>query len=403
MFDEYRGTQREALLIIYSSIMPTAAIGMFYTDIAYFLTKVQGLPDFFMGTIIMVMGISMVAASIPLGILADSYGRKKMLVIGNVIASIIIAAFALTTDPTLLLLCALLEGVSEGAYSASASALIADKVSALKRTSVFALYGFVGGVAMGAGSFAIPLVVVFEYLGVPAGQSHVLLYVIFAMLSLASTILILKVSESKTKPRSGGFSGLLPKRSIRVIAKYTLASAMMAFGAGMVVPLMTRWFNLAYGITDAISGPILGISSLVIGVSTLAAPYLGRRFGVVNAIVLTQAASTIFMFLTPLSPQFLIASLVYTVRAFLMNMGMPLQNSLIMGLVHRDERGAASGISAALWRLPNSFSTPIGAWLMGQGLLAMPFYIASLLYISSISIFWVFFRRVRMPEEEARV
>ena len=167
----------------------------------------------------------------------------------------------------------------------------------------------------------------------------------------------------------------------------------------MVVPLMSLWFGLRYGISDALSVPILGVSNIVIGFSTLFAPPLARKTGLVRAIVLTQGLSTIFMFATPLSPEFISASVVYTVRAFLMNMASPLQSSMIMGLVPEDERGAASGVSAALWRLPNALSTSIGAWLMGIGLLATPFFLASILYIISIGLFWYYFRSTKMPEE----
>jgi len=86
-------------------------------------------------------------------------------------------------------------------------------------------------------------------------------------------------------------------------------------------------------------------------------------------------------------------------RAFLMNMASPLSQSMIMGLVDEDERGAASGVNAALWRLPNALSTFIGAYLMGIGLLAFPFFLASLLYAVSIALFWLFFRKTKMPEE----
>jgi len=161
------------------------------------------------------------------------------------------------------------------------------------------------------------------------------------------------------------------------------------------------WLHLAYGVSDAISGPILVISSILIGVATLAAPALARRLGMVNAIVVTQAVSTVFMFTTPLCPGYLSASALYTIRTFLMNMAGPLQQSMIMGLVAADERGAASGISSALWMLPNSLSTTIGAWLMGIGLLAMPFYLATVLYIISITLFWLFFRTTKMPEEKS--
>jgi MFS family permease len=73
---------------------------------------------------------------------------------------------------------------------------------------------------------------------------------------------------------------------------------------------------------------------------------------------------------------------------------------MIMGLVAEDERGAASGISGALWRLPNALSTFIGAWLMGVGILAEPFLIAGIFYAISIVLFLHYFKKVKMPEEK---
>jgi hypothetical protein len=50
--------------------------------------------------------------------------------------------------------------------------------------------------------------------------------------------------------------------------------------------------------------------------------------------------------------------------------------------------------------LPNAFSTSIGASLIGVGLLSEPFFLAGAFYIVSIALFWLFFRRTRMPEEQ---
>jgi len=372
---------------------------MFYVDISYFLTTIQGLSGLFMGTLIMLMGITMVVSSIPLGIIADRYGRRKLLIVGNVLASFVIALFALTVDPILLMLAALIEGISEAAYNASGSALLAEKAGDERRTSAFSLSFFVSNIGFGLGSFAIPLVFVFEAYGMNDKEAHVMLYLVMATLSLAATAFLLKVSESKSLRKAEGIGGLLPRKSWKVLVRYVVTGSIIAFGAGMVVPLMTYWLALMYGVSDAVSGPILGISSFLMGFTTLVVPFLARRVGVVRAIVVTQGLSTVFMLATPFSPNYLIASGVYIIRSFLMNMSNPLEQSLIMGLVSPDERGAASGISAALWRLPNSISTAIGAGLMQSGALAEPFYIATILYVTSITIFWFAFSSMKLPEE----
>jgi MFS family permease len=403
LFSSYAGMSKEAKYLVYSSIWPSIAYGLFYADISYFLTEVQGLSPQFMGLVLTLMGVSAVTASIPLGIAADKYGRKKLLILGNVIASSIIAVFALTTNATLLISAAVFEGISEAAFSASSGALLAEKVEASKRNSAFSLYGFAQSTAFGIGGMAIWTVSIFRSFGFNTKESHVLLYVALAALSLASTLIMLRITESKNlKKPGGGVRGLLPHRSKGILVKYVLTSAIIAFGAGMVVPLMAFWMGLRYGISDVTSVFILGISSIVIGIATLASTPLAKRFGLVKAAVATQAFSTFFMFATPLSPDYISASFVYTARAFLMNMASPLQQSMIMGLVAEDERGAASGVSAALWRLPNALSTSIGTWFMSRRLLATPFYIATALYILSIGLFWYFFRNTIMPEERTK-
>ena len=295
LFGSYRGLPKEATRLIYSLILPSVAYGMLYTDISYFLTTVQGLPDVTMGIIVTLMGVSTFSASIPLGMAADRYGKKKVLVAGNIVASVTLVIFALTTNPAVLFAAAILEGVSEGAASAATSALLAEKCDATKRNSVFSLFGFAQSMAFGAGSFAIPAVVVFQVLGFGDRESHTLLYIALAMLSLASTFLMLRISESriptkmeKTKTKLN-LKGLFPQKSRNVLAKYVLTGATIAFGAGLFVPLMTRWMNLQYGVADQVSGPILGATSLVIGVSTLASPYLAKKIGLVKAVVATQA------------------------------------------------------------------------------------------------------------------
>jgi MFS family permease len=399
-FGYYRGFSKETKYLILSLILPSVAFGMFFTDISYFLTVVQEIPSGFMGILITTMGISAFAGSIPLGIAADKYGKRKMLIIGNVIASASIAVFALSTDPIILLIAAFLEGVSEAGTFASASSLLAEKCDNTQRNGVFALYGFVQSIGFGVGSFSLSGVSIFESFGFNNQISHVILYILLAILGLLSTLLMLKIKESKIlKNSKTTLRSLLPGKSKNVIAKYVTTSAVIAFGAGLIIPLMTYWFKLQYGVSDAISGPILGISSIIIALSILPSPYLAKKLGAVRAIVITQAISIGFLLATPLQPNYLLASIFYSTRAFLMNMATPIAQSMLMGLVTEDERGAASGINQASWRLPNALSTSIGASLMGVGLLIEPFFISAIFYLAYVILFWLFFRSTKMPEE----
>lgn len=399
MLNEYRTIPYEARLLIYVSFVSELAVGFIYTDLSYFLTRVQGISDFFTGVVITVMGVTTVLTSVPMGVLADRYGRRRFLIIGNIFASLTLTAFAISTDTYLLLAAAAIEGTTEAAYAASGSALLTDKAGDTSRTSAFSLNAFLTNIAWGLGGFAIPVVLVLESFGLDSVLSHKILYFALAALSLGVTPFLLKIRETSRTSDRRGLVGFLPRKSKSVLLRYGVTSTLVAFGAGFFVPLMSRWFYLAYGISDTVSGPIIGVSGFMVALATLATPRLARRFGLVKSIVVTQGASTLFMFVVPLSPTFIIAGVVYTVRSFMMNLSNPLVQSMVMGLVSPDERGAAAGITAAIWRFPNSISTTIGAGLMGAGLLALPFYLATGLYVVSIGLFWVFFRAVKLPEE----
>jgi MFS family permease len=375
-------------------------LGFLYTDLSYFLTTVKGLPLDFTGGVIIVMGISMVAASVPFGILADRYGRRRFVIIGNLLASVTLASFALTANPAILILAAIVEGSTEAAFASAFTALLAEKAGDASMTTAFSLAAFIQSLTFGLSGFAIPLVIVFEWFGLNVSQAHVALFLILAGLSVAITPLLLMISESKTSAKAKSIREFVPKKSRSVLTKYLVTAVLIAFGAGLFVPLMTQWFSLRFGVPDTESGPILGVSGFLIAAFTLGAPNLARKFGLVVSIVVTQGLSMGFMLAVPLCPTFPVAGGVYIARTFMMNVASPLGTSLIMGLVDQDERGAAAGINSALTKLPNSVSTVIGSSMMKAGFLELPFYIASALYIISISLFWVFFRNAPTPGEK---
>ncbi|HYA56127.1 MAG TPA: MFS transporter [Nitrososphaerales archaeon] len=396
MLREYGGIPSQARLLIYLSFVPNVAIGFIYTDLSYFLPKFQGIGA---GIPITVMGVTLVVLSFPFGIIADRVGRIKMLVLGNICASLSLVGFALVSNYALVLLIAVLEGTGEAAYAVSFVALIADKSGDEKRTPAFSLLAFIGWVAGALGGFIIYSVDALHSVGLSLKEAHVVLFVVIGILSLSMSPFVVKIGEESTRARR---REILPRKSWRVIAKYGAYSVIIAVGAGLFVPLMAFWFSQAYGVSDDLSGLVLGLTSLLTAGVVFVAPWLARKMGLVKATVLTQAASTIFMVVLPSAPSFGVAASIYIVRVFLMNLSNPLTQSLIMGLVSPDERGMAAGVSAAIWRLPNALSASVGYGMMVAGLLALPFYYATVLYVVGIGAFWFMFKDAKLPEEASR-
>src|SRR5205807_6995681 len=120
-------------------------------------------------------------------------------------------------------------------------------------------------------------------------------------------------------------------------------------------------------------------------------------FGLVKAIVATQGFSTIFMLSLALVPDVRLAAGLYIIRAALMNMAGPLGDSYLMGIMSQDERGLASAINTVIWRIPNSITTVIGGVILATGRFDIPFYLATIFYTLSITLFYTQFKNIR-PE-----
>jgi MFS family permease len=400
LFSEYAGIPKQARLLVFLSFVPNVAIGFIYTDLSYFLPNIQGLSPLNSGLIITVMGITLVAESIPLGIVSDRYGKRRMLILGNLCASLSLIGFALTSSFGLLVLVAIIEGTGEAAFAVSVVALLAEKAGDNKRTAAFSLLAFVGWVSGALGSFIISTVLALQGIGLDAKSAHIALYVAVGLVNLSITPLILKLTEGGTNRNR---EGILPRKSAGVIMKFSVYSMAIAFGAGLFVPVMAYWFSAAYNVSDSVSGLVLGVTNILTAGVVVMSPRLARKFGLVKATVMTQAASTFFMVLMPSAPSFGAAASIYLVRVFLMNLSNPLTQSLIMGLVTPDERGMASGLTASLWRLPNALTTVVGETLIGEGYLGLPFYAATVLYVFGITVYWFMFKNARLPEESVSV
>ena len=307
MFDQYRSIPGQAKLLIALSFIPGFALSLIYTDLSYFLTSVRGLSITFTGLVITVMGLTVVATSIPFGILADRFGRRKFIIVGNLLASITLASFALTATPVLLILAAVVEGSTEAAFASAGTALLAEKAGEAHRTAAFSLSAFLSNIGWGLSGFAIPLVLVFQSFGLNNVQAHVILYLALAASSVAITPLLFRIDESRTSAKAKSIREFMPRKSRDVMVKYAVTAVLIAFGAGLFVPLMTLWFSLAFRVPDTVSGPVIGVSGFLIAAFTLGAPNLARRFGLVKSIVLTEGLSMIFMIAVPIAPTFALA------------------------------------------------------------------------------------------------
>lgn len=400
--------------LIFLSIPTNVAGGFFGIYVSVFLLEL-GVTAEIVGLALAANGATMVLSAIPLGILSDRRGRKTMLILGALLFSPILLILALTTETLWLVVAGIVGGVSEAAFLSTWNAMIADRTPAPVRNAAFSLSFIIGTTTSGVG-FALPFVfpMVAGWTGLSIVALHRDTLLLFAGVALLTPLgLSLLLRGYREQPRAPAVRS--PRRSLRerlrhfrerasqlrLLFAFSGVNGLIGLGAGFIIPLIGTWFFLRFGVPDAYSGPLLALANMTMGLAGVTSARLARRFGPVRAVVMVQGLSTVLMFSLAFAPDPVLAGVLYVFRAALMNMGSPIMDAYLMGLVRPDERGFASALNSIIWRMPNSASTFGGGWLLGQGQYQLPFLIAGSLYTLGVSLFFLVFRSVRPRETSA--
>jgi MFS family permease len=375
---------------------------VFFTAVGYGYLQVLvsaylpeiGFDSASVGWILGVNGLAVVVASIPFGIYADRKGKKPILFLGLLAFPFTLIVYALTRQFQELLLASVIAGLVEGAFLSTWNALMADMTTAQNRNNVFTLSFIVATFAFGLGyalPFTFPAIGSALHLGSP--QVHQYSTLILAGLSFGSPVGIGLLLRGYSEPERSGDPAV--KSSLGPLWKFSGLNSLIGLGAGFIIPLVATWFYFRFAIPDTYSGPLLAVSNMTIALAAVASPLLAKKIGNVNAIVLAEGSSTVFMLSMVLAPTAAFAGGLYIVRAALMNMSSPLSDSFLMGIIPAEQRSLASAVNSLIWRLPNSVTAVAGGIIMATGNYTLPIYLATLFYALGISGFYFAFRNVK--------
>ena len=339
--------------------------------------------------------------AIPIGILADRWGRKKFVVAARLLQIAAFFPFILYTDFFSLMIGMILLQVGMATSSPPFNALLADKTTVERRNATFS-YNYVAlsvGSAAGSALCLLPPYLRESY-GFGNVGSYNPLFIVMLLVATASLIVVIFVREGERigtmQSNDQHEAKTVHFKSAGKIAKYTLTLVMIQVGAGMVVQLFSLWLRLAFGVTEDQLAPLYVVINLTMGLGYFLANGLASWIGTVRSIVLTQFLATLLLFALPNIPNFQIVGIVYIIRTAIMNMSNPILTSFICSIVPVDERASALSISTSIGSIARAVGPALGGELMVTSL-ALPFYICGTLYASSTLLFYLFFRRTR-PE-----
>lgn len=340
-----------------------------------------GLSDTKIGLFMTLTLIGDVGLSLLLTLVADSLGRRKILVVGGMLMAVSGAVFAIATNYWLLLLVAVVGVISPsgneiGPFKAIEESTLAHLSDAKTRSDIFAFH-VVFGTLGGAGGFLAGgwITQTLQTAGWSEGASFRFIFWIYAVAGLikaALTSLLSSKCEVQPAPATGSsgqaqseeteaflsntsqatapprkqssISSISPKSRktlLRLCSLFffdSLASGMCP--NSLIAFFLSRKFNLPEGQL----GSIIATAQFVSSIGNLFASAIAKRIGFVKTMVFTHLPSAIFLSLMPLPASLWLTITLLVARASLNAMDQAPRSAFLAAVVLPEERTAVMGI-----------------------------------------------------------
>ncbi len=398
-------------------IMRSASQGFLAIIVPLYIAML-GYDALHLGILFTAASIASVALTALTGVLSDRFGRKTFLILISLLTVGGGLGFAISTNFIVLVLAAAIGTIGRGGGAGSGGnwgpfypaeqALIAEHSSDFERTTVFGALSFVGVVAGAIGSlFAWLPRLLSAIAGVSELTGYRILFALTAILGVAMAAAVVPVHEShsymrQTEPRwtptRPSWLGLSPA-SWRVVWRFMVANLVQGFGIGLLGPIIVYWFYRVYGAGAGALANLFFLINLAAALPYLMAGRLAFSLGSVRAVAITRLIGSGFLVAMVMMPTFFLAALVYTLRMVTVTLAVPIAQSYMMGVIDPAERASAAGISTVPWQVGSSGGPYLAGYLMQYAAFDLPLELSAAAGALSAVLYYVFFRRIRPPEE----
>ncbi|TLG71897.1 MFS transporter [Methylocystis sp. B8] len=338
-----------------------------------------------------------------IGLIGNRYDARDLLIIAATLAAATGVALSIVDSYALLLVVAFIGSVNPSGGSASAfvpieHAVLTRQTAAAARTSAFARYSLVGGLAAAGGALAASLPEILTRMGWPELLGVKVMFAVYAMLGLVGGLLYVRMIPMPPSSQSSHSSSLGPSRAI--VYKLAALFSLDAFAGGFVIQsLLALWLFERFDLSLAAAGLFFFWSGILSAFSYPVAAWLSRRFGLVNTMVFTHIPSSLCLILAALAPSLPLALSLLLVRAGLSQMDVPTRSSYVMAVVTEPERTAAASLTSIPRNLAASLSPALAGALFSLSWAASPLIICGALKVAYDILLLNQFRRLKPPEE----
>ncbi len=355
-----------------------------------------GFHEDFLGLMLSASLLATSISSVPAGILCDRFNKRKLMVIFSFLSFLSVVPLFLTSSPVVLIFFSAVGGVCGSVGAVCATPFLTencdrDTVRVFSLNSALSWLASIVGCTVGG---IMPRLLL-PY--APAGTYRLTMLASLALL-LAGWSILLLMKDGRARP--------VAKRQINVkfspsLLKLTLISALTGVGTGAIVPYFNVYFTKVLGATSSEIGIVFAVTNALMVVGFTLTPRLTSWFGKARATAFTQMASIPFLILMALTTSFMVGSIAYTARMFLMNLSGPAITSLQMEMIDPRERGFAIGFMSTVSGIVVSVSTYLGGLSMAGGNYLLPYGVTCIAYLFAAGLMYRLFKDAEKPYVES--
>lgn len=370
------------LLMSFITTLSTGAFNMLFGIVVLQL----GRSESFLGQILAIGLLATGVLSLPVGILADLWGKKRTLLLALGLTGVGLLGQAALPLGNLTLGFSILFGIGQAMLGVATLPILMEISIPENRAQLFSL-NF--SISM-AGSVLGSLI---------AGKAPDLFssqwaLIGFALLQLVAVGISLRLSEDEKKPgytvhtfaKLLDYSKLLLRSPL--IKDVFIYNALIGFGAGMVIPFFNIFLTQRLKAPTYMVGLVLSASQVGMVLAGLLAPYLILRMGKVKAVVASQVLSIPFLLMIALPQSLWIVIVSFLLRSALMNMSHPISSCLIMEITPTEQRASVASLVGMAQNLSRAASAIFGGWLMEKTNYSVPYFITATLYLIASVFYW---------------
>ncbi|MDH5440106.1 MAG: MFS transporter [Candidatus Bathyarchaeota archaeon] len=361
-----------------------------------------GFDPFTIGLLSTIATVVGAARSGIVGLLADKYGKKVLIILGGLFSALRFAIYAFSVDFVMLVIAQGVGAFGEGAGAGqpATTGIIADNSAARNRTRVFSVFAITNAIASAVGSLLAGLPKGLQgWFGVEYIQSYQLFFLLGAIFSILSTVVIIPLKEKSKVRKAAESESILPKKSWKAISRFSFVRATGGFGFGITETLIPLWFKIIFGVGEEVLSIVYAASRFLSIFSYLGVIRFASAVGEMGSIAITRIASSVMMLAMVVSPNYLTAAILLMAYRVSLMFTMPVRQSFITSIVEPSERSSAVGISNLSRMAVRSFGPATGGYIMQSISMSLPFFIGSGVVALNGVFYYVLFHKAEPTDD----